>query len=68
VGDRWSDLKCGARVGATSVLVLTGYGRGDLEYIGPQQEMQPDKVAEDLPGAVEWVLKRLVEQRSNRVP
>ncbi|WPD24641.1 MAG: D-glycero-beta-D-manno-heptose 1,7-bisphosphate 7-phosphatase [Candidatus Electrothrix scaldis] len=56
VGDRWSDLKCGARVGATSILVLTGYGRGDLEYISPQQEIQPAKVAEDLLEAVEWIL------------
>lgn len=59
VGDRWSDLKCGARVGATSILVLTGYGRGDLEYIGPQQEMQPAKVAEDLPEAVAWIMEQL---------
>ncbi|MCW5212758.1 D-glycero-beta-D-manno-heptose 1,7-bisphosphate 7-phosphatase [Desulfobulbus sp. TB] len=59
VGDRWSDLKCGNRVGATSVLVLTGYGRGDLEYIGPEQEIQPDKVAKDLPDAVEWIVKQL---------
>ncbi len=58
VGDRWSDLKCGARVGATSILVLTGYGRGDFEYIGPQQEIQPAKVAEDLPDAVAWILER----------
>ena len=59
VGDRWSDLKCGFRVGAASILVLTGYGRGDLEYIGPQQEIRPAKVAEDLPEAVEWILTRL---------
>ena len=63
VGDRWSDLKCGARVGATPVLVLTGYGRGDREYIGPQQEIRPAKVAEDLPEAAEWITKRLNEQR-----
>ncbi len=59
VGDRWSDLKCGARVGAASILVLTGYGRGDLDYIGPQQEMQPATVAEDLPAAVGWILEQL---------
>ena len=59
VGDRWSDLKCGARVGATSILVLTGYGRGDLEYISPQQEIQPAKVAEDLPEAVAWIVERI---------
>ncbi len=59
VGDRWSDLQCGNRVGATSVLVLTGYGRGDLEYIGPEQEIQPDKVAEELSEAVDWIIEQL---------
>lgn len=50
---------CGNRVGATSVLVLTGYGRGDLEYIGPEQEIQPDKIAEDLSEAVDWIIEQL---------
>lgn len=60
VGDRWSDLKCGDRVGATPILVLTGYGRGDLEYISPQQEIQPAKIAEDLPEAVNWITSQLL--------
>ncbi len=59
VGDRWSDLRCGAAVGATSILVLTGYGRGDAEYIGPGQEVQPAYVAETLTTAVEWILGRV---------
>ncbi len=59
VGDRWSDLRCGARAGATPILVLTGYGRGDLEYIGPSQELRPAFVAEDLEAAVDWILARL---------
>jgi D-glycero-D-manno-heptose 1,7-bisphosphate phosphatase len=56
VGDRWSDLRCGAAVGATTILVLTGYGRGDACYIGPGQAVQPDYVAEDLAAAVGWIL------------
>jgi D-glycero-D-manno-heptose 1,7-bisphosphate phosphatase len=56
VGDRWSDLRCGAAVGATTILVLTGYGRGDAGYIGPGQAVQPDYVAEDLEAAVGWIL------------
>lgn len=59
VGDRWSDLKAAAACGATSVLVLTGYGRGDLEYIGPTQTVQPAQVVEDLAGAAEWIAARL---------
>ena len=56
VGDRWSDLRCGAAVGATTILVLTGYGRGDASYIGPGQVVQPDYIAEDLGAAVRWIL------------
>ncbi len=58
VGDRWSDLECGARVGATPILVLTGYGRGDHAHIGPTRELQPALVAEDLAAAVDWILAR----------
>jgi len=59
VGDRWSDLKAARACGAAAVLVLTGYGRGDYQYIGPGQEVQPDFVADDLPAAVSWILKRI---------
>lgn len=59
VGDRWSDLRCGIRAGATPVLVLTGYGRGDQQYIGPGEKAQPACVAEDLCAAVEWILTQI---------
>ena len=55
VGDRWSDIRCGAAVGATTVLVLTGYGRGDQCYIGPGQAVQPEYIAEDLQAAAQWI-------------
>ena len=58
VGDRWSDIKTAANCGATSILVRTGYGRGDEQYIGPQQKIQPDFKADDLTGAVDWILKQ----------
>lgn len=59
VGDRWSDLEAAARIGAKGVLVLTGYGRGDFEYIGPSKSLQPHYVAEDLVDAVDWILADL---------
>ncbi len=58
VGDRWSDIKTAANCGAKSILVRTGYGRGDEQYIGPHQEIQPDYKAEDLLEAVQWILKK----------
>jgi D-glycero-D-manno-heptose 1,7-bisphosphate phosphatase len=63
VGDRWSDLKAAASFGARGILVLTGYGRGDYEYIGPQQQIQPHYVAENLQEAVDWILADLVVSR-----
>lgn len=59
VGDRWSDIRCGAAVGATSLLVLTGYGRGDAKYIGPSQAIQPDCITENLMEAVQWILGKI---------
>ena len=58
VGDRWSDIKTAANCGATSILVRTGYGRGDEQYIGPHQEIQPDFKADDLLEAVDWILSQ----------
>ncbi|OQX04884.1 MAG: D,D-heptose 1,7-bisphosphate phosphatase [Desulfobulbaceae bacterium A2] len=63
VGDRWSDLKCAVNVGASPVLVLTGYGRGDLVWIGPQQQVQPEYVAENLLQAARWILARMALNR-----
>ena len=64
VGDRWSDLKAAAACQATGILVLTGYGRGDYEFIGPNQEIKPRFVAEDLSTAVDWIIKRMEINKS----
>ena len=60
IGDKPSDLDCGRAVGASAVLVLTGYGLGDWEYRRQLFRVPPDHVAEDLLDAVQWVLKRSV--------
>jgi len=56
IGDRYSDVKLAHSVGARGVLVLTGYGRGEYEYQRDQWTREPDYVAEDLLGAVKWIL------------
>jgi D-glycero-D-manno-heptose 1,7-bisphosphate phosphatase len=53
VGDTPRDLQAGRAVGAKSVLVLTGHG--------PETSLVPhgaDHVAQDLSGAVRWILSR----------
>ena len=56
IGDKPSDLVPGREVGAATVLVLTGYGRGEWEYHRDRFEVKPDHVADDLLDAVEWAL------------
>jgi len=58
VGDTVKDVEAGHRAGATSVLVLTGYGRGELQYQSHAWKVKPDHVAEDLLDAVSWILDR----------
>jgi D-glycero-D-manno-heptose 1,7-bisphosphate phosphatase len=58
VGDKISDIEAGQAAGAAGVLVLTGYGRGELEHRRHAWRVKPDHVAEDLLDAVEWALAR----------
>ena len=56
VGDRFKDMEMARNSGAKAILVLTGYGKGELEFLGPSSKVQADFVAEDLAEAVEWIL------------
>ncbi len=55
VGDRFKDVEMARNAGAKAILVLTGYGKGELEFLGPSSKVQADFVAEDLAEAVEWI-------------
>ena len=59
VGDRYTDIQTAANAGAKGILVLTGYGRGEYEYLRATQPVQPVHVAPDLLEAVEWILADL---------
>jgi D-glycero-D-manno-heptose 1,7-bisphosphate phosphatase len=58
IGDSVRDIEAGHRAGATTVLVLTGYGRGELEYQSRGWTVKPAHVADDLLEAVLWILAR----------
>lgn len=59
VGDTYRDLEMGFRVGATSILVLSGYGKGEYLYRSSSWARQPDFIAADLGEAADWVLASL---------
>ena len=56
VGDRYSDTELARNAGARSALVLTGYGRGELEHQSHAWPHKPDLVAENLLEAVKKIV------------
>ncbi|HVB36808.1 MAG TPA: HAD family hydrolase [Candidatus Acidoferrales bacterium] len=56
VSDRYDDISMGQSVGCHSILVLSGYGRGEYEYHRDAWPRQPDHVVEDLTAAVDLIL------------
>jgi len=58
IGDRLLDVETAQAAGVRSILVLTGYGRGELEFVLPGANVRPDHVAEDVLSAVRWLLDR----------
>jgi D-glycero-D-manno-heptose 1,7-bisphosphate phosphatase len=57
IGDSMRDVAAGRAVGAFTILVLTGFGRKQLERRS-EWSVRPDRVARDLRQAVEWILDR----------
>jgi D-glycero-D-manno-heptose 1,7-bisphosphate phosphatase len=55
IGDHFSDVECGQRVGAETVLLLTGHGQ---EALAKRESWprSPSFIAADLYEAVLWVL------------
>lgn len=51
IGDKRADIEAGLAAGCRTVLVRTGYGRSEEQYVGPQTP-----VCDDLLSAVEIVL------------
>jgi ribonucleotide monophosphatase NagD (HAD superfamily) len=56
VGDRIVDIQAGKSVGATTLLVLTGYGRQSAEECR-QANIAPDYIEPSLPQAVDRILE-----------
>lgn len=56
VGDRYLDIQLAHSVGASGILVLTGWGRRELESDQASWPRMPDLVTEDLMSAVDALL------------
>jgi D-glycero-D-manno-heptose 1,7-bisphosphate phosphatase len=56
VGDRWLDVRAGLAAGTRTVLVRTGYGRGEEDT--PPAGVTADAIVSDLAAAVGWILQQ----------
>ena len=64
VGDSERDIEAGRRAGCRTILVRSGYGAETEERVG--DALGADHVADDLAGAVAWILGREGEQQRAR--
>ena len=62
VGDKWSDVKCGENAGATTSLVMTGYGRADYQRC-IDDRIKIDYLAENLYDFIDNFVKKRLPQR-----
>lgn len=64
VGDSTRDVECGIRAGARTLMVMTGYGSGNLEYQRQSLPRMPDWTVETLREAAETILRQQSTARS----
>lgn len=58
VGDRCVDIELAHRSNVKGILVKTGYGIGDMEYVLPRIHHKPLHIAKDLLHAVRWIIEQ----------
>lgn len=58
IGDKWSDVETAQNLNIPGILVLTGYGKKELEKYRQHWERPPAFIAENLLAAVEWWLEQ----------
>ena len=63
IGDKIIDIETAKNAGIKGILVLTGYGRGELKYVAPKKGITPDFVAKDLREAAEFIIKDCFQKK-----
>jgi D-glycero-D-manno-heptose 1,7-bisphosphate phosphatase len=59
IGDKLTDIEPAYKVGAKGILVLTGYGKEQMESLNERSKKQPHYIARDILEAVNWILQDL---------
>ena len=61
IGDRCSDIELAERSNLQGIMVRTGYGLGDIEYVLPHKPFNPQHIARDLLHAIRWIIEQGVK-------
>jgi len=56
VGDMCADMELADRAGIKGIMVKTGYGLGEIEYVLSGRQAKPIHIARDLLDAVQWII------------
>ena len=62
IGDRCSDIELAERSNLQGIMVKTGYGLGDIEYVLPQKPFKPMHIARDFLHAVRWIIEQGIKE------
>ena len=57
IGDKCMDIEMAHRANLKGILVTTGYGLGEIDYVLPYTSFKPVYIAKDLLDAVRWIIK-----------
>lgn len=68
VGDRCLDMELARRSNLEGILILTGYGRGEVDYVLPKSAARPAHIAEDLLEAARWIVSLERRSRTSQCP
>ncbi|MDF2953218.1 MAG: Histidinol phosphatase/D-glycero-mannoheptose bisphosphatephosphatase [Thermodesulfobacterium sp.] len=63
IGDKIIDIETAQNIGIKGILVLTGYGKGELKYVAPKKKVKPYFVAKDLKEAAEFIIKDCFQEK-----
>jgi len=55
IGDRWKDVEFGKQLGLKTIMVLTGYGKGEYTYQRNAWPGRPDHICENLLEAANYI-------------
>jgi len=67
IGDRYKDIVFGKKTGLHSIIVLTGYGRGEYTYQRGSWKIRPDHISENLLEAAKYIKGRATSTNEPKV-